>query len=400
MHILLTYLFALGFAFGAGAAQPWLERVEIFEGGKEGYPVYRIPGIVVTSKGTLLAYCEARQSYSDWGTIDIVMRRSVDSGKTWSPHQKIADIPGPRKKNPLILGNPRIKADDVTFNNAVAIADKDGTIHFLFCYEYMRCFYQRSEDDGLTWSKAREITDAFEGFRSQFEWKVLATGPGHGIQLRNGRLLVPVWISPGTGAAAHRPSVAGTLFSDDGGKNWRTGEIAAPNTADWVNPNEAAVVQLADSSVVLNGRTESKAYRRLVTTSRDGATHWSTPRFDNALGEPVCMASMVRVSQTPRKNRIVFANPDNLSRADAKDVAVRRARKNVSIKLSYDETKTWPIDKVLEPGYSAYSDLAVLPDGTILCLFERGAERVDFLTLARFNLEWLTDSKDSYEVIK
>jgi sialidase-1 len=229
---------------------------------------------------------------------------------------------------------------------------------------------------------------------------VLATGPGHGIQLKDGRLLVPVWISPGTGAAAHRPSAAGTIFSDDGGKDWGSGEVAAPNTAEWVNPNEAEIVQLANGSVMLNARTESPAYRRLVTTSPNGAANWSKPRFDNALAEPVCMASMVRVSERPRKNRILFANPDNLSRADAKEVAVRRARKNLSIKLSYDDAKTWPINKVLEPAYSAYSDLAVLPNGTILCLYERGADRVDFLTLARFNLEWLTDGKDSYEETK
>src|ERR1051325_6408261 len=116
MRAILILLLAASFALNLCGAQPRLDKIDVFEGGKEGYPVYRIPGIIVTSKGTVLAYCEARQSYSDWGTIDIVMRRSVDGGKTWGAHQKIADIPGPRKKNPLILGNPRVKADDVTFN--------------------------------------------------------------------------------------------------------------------------------------------------------------------------------------------------------------------------------------------------------------------------------------------
>jgi sialidase-1 len=111
------------------------------------------------------------------------------------------------------------------------------------------------------------------------------------------------------------------------------------------------------------------------------------------------MASIARVSAKPRKNRIVFSNPDNVSRADGKEI-VRRDRKNVAVKLSYDEAQTWPVNKVLEPGYSGYSDLAVLPDGTILCLYERGATRADFLTLARFNLEWLTDGRDSFENIK
>jgi sialidase-1 len=156
-------------------------------------------------------------------------------------------------------------------------------------------------------------------------------------------------------------------------------------------------IQLADDRVLLNVRTESKVYRRLIATSQDGATHWSKPSFDQALHDPICMASIARVSEKPRKNRIVFSNPDNVSRADGNDATVRRDRKNLSIKLSYDEAKTWPVNKVIEPGYSGYSDLAVLPDGTILCLYERGTARPEHQTLARFNLEWLTDGKDSFE---
>ena len=371
----------------------------MFLAGDDGYAFYRIPGLAITKKGTVLAYCEGRRSLSDWSAIDIVIRRSTDGGKTWSPQQKIADVPGPKKKNPMVLAREptRVDPNEITYNNAVAIPDHDGTIHLLFCLEYMRCFYQRSDDDGVSWSKAREITGSFEGFRKAYDWKVLATGPGHGIQLQNGRLLVPVWISLGTGAGAHRPSVTGTIFSDDHGTTWRTSEIAAPNNAEWIFPNEAMAVQLVDGRVMLNIRTESKAYRRLVTTSVDGATAWSKPQFDPALREPVCMASIIRISEKPRKNRILFSNPDNLARADGKESIVRRDRKNLSFKLSYDEAKTWPVNKVLEPGYSSYSDLAVLVDGTILCLYERGSTSPEFLTLARFNLEWLTDGKDSYE---
>lgn len=380
--------------WGAGA---FLEKIDVFEAGKEGYTLYRIPGLIVTSKGTVLAFCEARRSPDDWSAIDIMIRRSSDGGRTWGPYQKMAEIPGPKMKNPLVAKTKPGKQEELTYNNPVAMADRSGAIHFLFCFEYMRCFYQRSDDEGVTWTEPREITDAFNGFREHYNWKVLATGPGHGIQLKNGRLLAPVWISLGTGAGAHRPSVAATIFSDDGGKAWHCGEIAAPDTKEWVFPNEAMAVQLADERVLLNVRTESKARRRLITTSPDGATHWSEPRFDSALTEPVCMASIVRVSEKPRRNRIVFVNPDNVSRADGNDATVRRDRKNVSVKLSYDEAKTWAVNKVLEPGYSAYSDLAALNDGTILCLYERGASRADYLTLARFNLQWLTGGEDEYE---
>jgi sialidase-1 len=263
----------------------------------------------------------------------------------------------------------------------------------------------RSDDDGVTWTKPVEITPTFDAFRPEYDWKVLATGPGHGIQLKNGRLVVPVWLSTGTGGHAHRPSVTSTIFSDDNGLTWQRGDIAVPNTAEWINPNETVVVQLADGRVMLNVRSESKAHRRIVTVSANGATGWSKPRFDDALLEPICMASIVRLSEKPDsdKNRIVFANPHNLARADGKEEPGKsRDRVNVSIKLSEDEGQTWTYHKVLEEGYSAYSDLAVLPEGTILCFYERGRRNKDdkkttsysYLTLARFNLEWLTDGKE------
>jgi sialidase-1 len=390
----------------AKAAQPLLEKIDIFEAGTEEYALYRIPGIVVTAKGTVLAYCEARRTgKSDWDTIDIMLRRSTDGGKTWGPRVKISDVPGPKVKNSVVQGKKFSTPDDVTYNNAVAFADRDGSVHFLYCLEYARCFYLRSNDDGQTWSPPVEITNAFESFRPQYDWKVLATGPGHGIQLKNGRLVVPVWLSTGTGGGAHRPSLTATIYSDDQGKTWKAGQIAVPDTKDWVFPNETVVVELADGRVMLNVRSESPAHRRLVTISPDGATNWSTPKFDDALLEPICMASIVRVSGggDGKKSRIVFANPHHMERADGKaDVGKSRDRKNLSLKLSYDEAQTWPINKQLEPSWSGYSDLAVLPDGTILCFYERGSlddksgTKTGRLTVARFNVDWLTDGKDSF----
>lgn len=387
------------------AAEAQLEKFNLFEAGKGDYALYRIPGLVVTAKGTVLAYCEARRTgKSDWDTIDILLRRSTDGGKTWSPRVRIADVPGPKTKNPVALAQKLANPEDVTYNNPVAFANRDGSVQFLFCLEYCRCFSIRSDDDGLTWSPPVEITATFDKFRPEYDWKVLATGPGHGIQLKNGRLVVPVWLSTGTGGHAHRPSVTSTIFSDDNGKTWQRGDIAVPNTDEWINPNETIVVQLADGRVMLNVRSESKSHRRLVTISPDGATDWSKPRFDDTLLEPICMASIIRLTEMPAsdKNRIVFANPHNLARADGKVADGKsRDRKNLSIKLSEDDGVTWPINKVLEPGMSAYSDLAVLPDGTILCLYERGRETdaaqkkptsYALLTLARFNLNWLTDS--------
>ena len=384
----------------AAAAEPSLEKTDLFVSNTNGYKVYHIPGIVVTAKGSVLAWCEARKKGGDWDQIDILLRRSTDGGKTFSEAKRIADVPGPKIKNPSSLNAKGVDPNDVTYNNPVLIAGEDGTVHGLFCLEYMRSFYMRSDDDGVTWSTPVEITSTFETFRKTYGWKVLATGPDHGIQLTSGRLVLPVWLSTGTGNNGHHPSVTATIFSDDQGRTWQAGEIAAPSTPEQVDPNETVIVELADGSVMLNVRNESKTQRRLVTTSKDGATGWSTPKFDEALMEPICMAGIVRYSLG--KTRLLFCNPDNLSRADHKEQPGKyRDRKNLTVKLSYDEGKTWAVSKVVDPGWSGYSDIGVTKDGTILCFYGRG-EAKDFggyafnhLTLARFNLEWLTDGKDS-----
>jgi sialidase-1 len=397
-------------------AEPLFEKQDIWTGGVGGYDIYRIPGLVVTAKGTVLAYCEARKgSRSDWGTIDIQLRRSIDGGRTFSAPQIIAAVDGPKQKNPVALAQNLAQPNEVTYNNPVAFAQRNGTVTILFCLEYMRCFVIRSADDGLTWTKPEEITAAFEPFRKQYDWKVLATGPAHGIELRTGRLVVPVWLSLGTGGHAHRPSVTATIYSDDQGRTWHAGDIAVPNTEKFALPNETVVVELADGRVMLNVRSEAKANRRIVVTSPDGATGWSAPKFDSALLEPICMASILRVSSptVADRGRILFANPHNLDRADGKLIDGKsRDRKNIALKLSYDEGKSWPVDKVLDAGFSAYSDLAILPDGTMLCLYESGGTKpadpkkpkpYAALTLVRFNLEWLTDGKDhgpKYEAAK
>ncbi len=257
------FAFFVAFALVGHAAAPLLEKTVLFTAGQDGYALYRIPGIVVTTRGTVLAYCEARRTgKSDWDTIDVMLRRSTDGGKTWSPRQRIANVPGPKVKNPVALAQKLASPDDVTYHNALAIAEANGTVQFLFCLEYSRCFRLQSDDDGLTWSAPVEITGVFEKFRPEYDWKVIATGPAHGIELKNGRLLVPVWMSTGTGGHAHRPSVTATIYSDDHGRTWQRGDIAVPNTPDWIFPNETVAVQLADGRVLLNVRSESKASRR------------------------------------------------------------------------------------------------------------------------------------------
>ncbi len=399
-------------ALGAAhAAEPFIEKIDLFTVGEDpAYQLYHIPGIVVTAKGSVLAWCEARKraaGVSDWDDIRILLRRSTDDGKTWSAPKSIADVPGPKTKNPFSLRMKNVDPNDVTYNNPVLIADRDGTVHMLFCLEYERCFYQRSTDDGVSWSAPVEITAAFDGFKKDYDWKVLATGPNHSIQLKTGRLVVPVWLSTGTGGNAHRPSVTATIFSDDQGKSWKAGEIAVPCTEEWINPNETVAIELNDGRVMLNVRSESKAHRRLIVTSKDGATGWSTPRFDDALLEPICMGGIVRYNYGG-KSLILFSNPHNLTRTDGKETPGKnRDRKNLSVKASSDEGQTWMANKLIEPGPSMYSDIAVTPKGTILSFYGRSGDKSGAnhfaggrLTLARYNLEWLKEGRNSDQASK
>lgn len=351
-------------SFTALAAEP--VKTDLFTANEGGYETYRIPGIVVTKKGTVLVYCEARKlARGDWGAIDVVLRRSTDGGKTFEPMRRLVDPPQV-ERNPVAAKQNLGKQGGVTVNNPVMIADASGAVHFLYCVEYARCFYARSDDDGVNFSAPVEITPAFEALRGQYDWKVLATGPGHGIQLRNGRLIVPVWLSTGTGGHAHRPSCVSTIYSDDSGKTWRAGEIVVHTSPEIPNPSETVAVELNDGNVMFNIRSEAAKHRRLVSVSKDGAGGWGKPAFDEGLYEPVCFGSIVRLDE----KRIAFLNPAGPDAAKNENPKI--SRQNLTLRISSDEGKTWPTATLLQDGIAAYSDMAVLPDGTLLAFYEAG----------------------------
>jgi sialidase-1 len=371
----------------------------LFEAGSNDYYTYRIPSIVSSPKGSLLAFCAARKGGGgDWDPIDIVMRRSDDGGKSWGPMKLIA-----HREN-LLCDNAMPVSDFVT-----------GEVHLLYQVDYARCYYIKSGDDGLTWSEIVDITGTLDEFKKVYPWVVLAPGPGHGIQLQNGRLIVPFWLSDGGGKEfgpnhrGHRPSIVVSVFSDDHGKTWNAGEVAVPDNDTTVIPNETSCVQLADGRVLFNSRNESINYRRLFTYSKDGATNWSKPYFADAFFEPKCFGSMCRYSLQPfqSKNRILFCNPDSrqdpwvASKPSTPRSARNRHRTNLIIRMSYDEGNTWPVSKVIDAGIAGYSDIAVTPDGLIHIFYEGGSIQGTeshfknaHMSVVSFNLEWLTDGQD------
>ena len=368
------------------------KREVIFEANTAGYYIYRIPALVSSTKGTLLAFCSARKGKGgDWDPIDIVLRRSTDGGKTWSPTKAV------------------VHKDSLPCDNPMPIVDfQTGDIHMLYQIDYARCYYIKSTDDGLTWSEPVEITNVIDTYKNIYDWNVLAPGPGHGIQMTNGRLVVPFWLS--TGGRSHRPSIVVSVYSDDHGKTWKAGEVVVPDNDITVIPNETCCIQLADGRVMYCSRNESPNYRKLVTYSKDGATNWSTPYFADAFFEPICEAALCRYSLQPfqSKNRILFCNPDSrqdpwiAEKPSTPLSAPNRHRTNLTMRMSYDEGETWPVSKVIDPNIAGYSDVTVTPDGMIHCIYEGGSLTTNHflnnqVSVVSFSLEWLTDGKDKLD---
>ncbi len=335
--------------------------LDLFEAGQSGYSTFRIPGLVRLRDGTMLAYAEARRDGpGDWADIDLVLRRSLDEGATWSPFSVLVD------------------AGKDTVNNIVAIPGRGKRdVHLLYCVNYARAYHRLSRDSGKTFSPPVEITSAFEAVRGQYNWNVIATGPGHGVRLRRGRLIVPVWLS--TGGRAHRPSVISTLVSDDEGRHWRLGAILE---APLRNPSEAMVAELPSGQVLLNIRSESVEQRRAQAISPDGFSNWSRPAFVDGLKEPICMASLILY---PRGNRpLLFTNPDFVDPSRAGRGSERR---NLTLQVSDDEGRHWRPVQVIDPGISAYSDMAVDSRGDLLVLYEKGSRNGNMYFTESLRLE-------------
>lgn len=331
---------------------------DLWLGGAGGYFCYRIPALVVCRSGRVLAFCEARRdSCHDYGKIDLMLRRSDDGGLTWG--------------EPVVLA---AEDGDVTMGNPCPIVDRDtGTVHLLYCRNNQRAFYVRSDDEGETWTPPRELSAELRG--APVDWRRCATGPGHGLQLRSGRLLAPVWLN-GEGGWYR----SGCLLSDDHGDTWRAGGLVPEAIA---NCNECLAFERRDGTVYLTVRYGERDGQRAWALSRDGGESWSPPVRLAGVDDPTVQASALPLPGL--LPRVLFSNPDHPSQ-----------RRWLTVRLSYDDGSTWPVAKRLTDDLSAYSDLALLPDGTILCLFEHGTKRYsDKLTLVRFTLDWLTDGADA-----
>lgn len=327
------------------------EQVPLFVSGEGGYHTYRIPALAVNARGVVLAFCEGRKtSARDDGDIDLLVRRSLDGGRTWQAVQLVYEEGG---EQPITIGNP------------CPIAAADGTVHLLFCRNNRQAFYTKTSDDGRTFCPPREITEALRPF--PFPFTRLGTGPVHGIQTAAGRLLAPLWLNDKIGQNYR----SGVAYSDDGGATWKAGGLVP---ADGLGLNECTVAELPGEKLLLNMRNR-QAKCRAVASSVDGGLTWSRPHLVEELVDPQCQAALLRLPGSGQA-RLLFSNA-----ADPKRV-------RLTVRQSTDAGRTWSAGQLLHAGPSAYSDLAVAASGTILCVYERGRKSpYEQIVLARWKPE-------------
>ena len=342
------------------ANAPYIRRLDLWEP-DETYSNHRIPGMLVTDKGTLLVYCEARREASDWALMDILMQRSEDHGQTFSP------------KVVMAAGTEEHK----TVNNPVMMQDKNGRIHFLYCEDYAtkggRVLRRYSDDDGLTWSAPIDITEfTMPYFRNAF-----ALGPGHGITMLDGTLLVPIWMVPKyyhEHINSHIPSVLSTIYSKDCGETWAIGEIL-DTYKEVISPNETVAALTSDGRVYMNIR--HMGHNRVKAYSCSGYSNWTHYVPDYKLPDAKCFGSVSAYDDGVHPYSIVFAN-----------CACQTARKEVTVRISNDDGQTYPISRIIDADRGGYVETAVdNKEGIIYVLYENEKGITDHFVA--FNYEWV-----------
>ena len=404
-------------ACGAGQEPPdRVARVALFRPGDGGYPTFRMEALAVTRCRTILAFTEGRKGGSGVnGDVDLLLRRSSDGGKTWGPIQIAVDngqdtvcYPTPlvdRQTGRIWLAMCMFKSP--ANQGTIARGEPPDTCHTWITF---------SDDDGVTWKPPVEITRHVKPPGTTW----FAPGAGFGIQLRSGRLVFPCYhfdAGPEDRFRTHRSSV---FYSDDHGETWQRGGVVNRYESEteideavpveerirlskgWFIPgrtDEAQVIELNDGRLMMNMRSYHCSYRRAISFSKDGGLTWSPVTLDEELFEPICSGSIARLSSVrggQKKDRIIFANPNGRVRSGHAFV-----REKLTVRLSYDEGETWPVERVLDPGPAGNLNAIGLPDGRIAVLYEGGSRQIfrETIYFATCTVNWLTQGRDQGELL-
>jgi len=350
------------------------EPVFLWQQTDPSYGMFRIPALIVTQKGTVLAFAEARAGQGDSGDIDLVVKRSTDNGKTWS-EQSVVWSDGANT-----CGNPCPVIDQSTGRIILMMtwnlgSVDEGDIIMQNIDDTRRPYMCYSDDDGLTWSEPVDLTATCKNP----DWGWYATGPGMAIQLKSekykNRIVIPANHSYTTNKEQEKVTEGGygygshVLLSDDGGANWRMSTVITPGC------NESQLVELSDGRLMMNMRSYNGLGCRAISYSEDGGETWSEIEHALQLADEVCQASFIEYGSYAGKKMYLFSNPGNPV-----------DRYYMTIKASFDDCKTWSNDKLIFAGPSAYSCMTVLADGNIGLLFEGGNDfRYETMTFVSIN---------------
>ena len=357
------------------------ERVSLFEMQEAGSKFYRIPALVKASDGALVAIADKRgDALGDLpNIITIVSKRSTDGGKTWSDMSIVAQGDTVAKCG---YGDAVVIADEKK-GNLVAVFSGNNGLWASNEKNLSRTYSATSTDNGKSWGKVTDITDqVYNGVYGEGTRYGLFTGSGSGIQLKHGshagRLMLVV-------AARNDATWGGTMsnyaiYSDDGGITWKASKNAACTNGD-----EAKVVELSNGNILMSIRNRAKEHR-LFSLSTDGGETWSEPKLNTTILDPACNGDIIAYTYKG-KNLLLHSLP-----------ASRTTRENVTVYVSEDNGETWVPKRCIYKGYSAYSSLQVLDDGTIGIIVEEGkwdgnlpGEDGFNLGYYRFNLAWLME---------
>ncbi len=363
------------------AAPAWadgLTAVSVFQNGKDGYKIFRIPAVIRAANGDILAFCEARAG-GDASEIDLVLKSSSDGGKTWRSLEVVQESDDFRG----LLSNANTQ---ITIGNPAPVVDlldpkHPGRIWLPYTLENDRVFVAYSDDHGKTWSKRREITSDVK----KKNWGWYATGPVHSIQIQRGphkgRLVIPCDHRIGEDGHDRGALGAHVVLSDDHGKTWRLGAIDDTYKDD-LNANETTVVELGDGRLYFNTRDqrgEAKGTRGGAYSSDGGESFDRSPddryRYfrpsSNHLDPPVVQCSLLRAASADgdKGNLILFSGPDE-------NGPTGKGRSDLRIRYTTDETATWRDGPLIHVGPAAYSDMILLGPGEYGVLFEAGKKGV------------------------
>lgn len=341
-------------------------QTDLFVGGENGVHTYRIPALVETAKGTLIAVVDARyDSDRDLpGHIALAMRRSFNDGEDWEPMRIIlAPKEGGVGDASLLLdrSNGRVWCFHTYGPPGIGFATAKPGARTGPTTLQLHAIY--SDDDGKTWSHPIDLTPQVK----DPAWQAMFATSGVDIQMKSGRFLVPLVVKDAKGI--HHSQNA---YSDDHGRTWKIGAAIGDGT------DESHNVELKDGTILQNMRNGNT---RAIARSRDGGVTFGPVTHDAALIDPSCNAGFTRY-HFGAADALIFTN------------AASTRRENLTVKISYDDGQTWPLARTLNPGPSAYSALIALHDGSLAVLYEHGEKSsVERITFARFRPEWITQAK-------